>query len=69
MKFSNINNASVTDHEAMSLEHLIDNNFEKFSGIGYAKAWLLQTMTQFKHIGLRRLEQLQSIPFLLTDIA
>ncbi|CAF4533101.1 unnamed protein product [Rotaria sp. Silwood2] len=56
-------------NEITSLENLIDTKFIKYSGIGDAKAWLLQTMNQFKQYGLRRLEQFQSIPFLLMDEA
>ncbi|CAF4918886.1 unnamed protein product, partial [Rotaria sp. Silwood1] len=56
-------------NEITSMENLIDTKFIKYSGIGDAKVWLLQTMNQFKQYGLRRLEQFQSIPFLLIDEA
>ncbi|CAF1385051.1 unnamed protein product [Rotaria sordida] len=63
-------NHSLSDiNEITSLENLIDTKFIKYSGIGDPKAWLLQTMNQFKQHGLRRIEQFQSIPFLLIDEA
>ncbi|CAF5120000.1 unnamed protein product, partial [Rotaria sp. Silwood1] len=63
-------NYSLSDtNEITSMENLIDTKFIKYSGIGDAKVWLLQTMNQFKQYGLRRLEQFQSIPFLLIDEA
>ncbi|CAF4980513.1 unnamed protein product [Rotaria sp. Silwood1] len=56
-------------NEITLMENLIDTKFIKYSGKGDAKAWLLQTMNQFKQYGLRRLEQFQAIPFLLEDTA
>ena len=64
-----MNHLSSDTDKMVSLEHLIDTQFSKYSGIGDATGWLLQTMNQFKHCGLRRLEQLQAVPFLLIDIA
>ena len=55
-----LNNTTVTD-----LEELIDTKFNKYSGIGEAKNWLLQTMNQFKACGLRRDDQCEAIPLLL----
>lgn len=65
---STINSSLKTD-ETVSLENLIDTQFIKYSGTGDAKAWLLQTMNQFKKCGLCRIEQLQAISFLLIDEA
>jgi transcriptional regulator of heat shock response len=52
-----------------SLENLIDNQFIKYSGVGNAEDWLLQTMKQFKQHELNRIEQFMSIPLLLEDKA
>jgi hypothetical protein len=59
-----LNNATVTD-----LEELIDTKFNKYSGIGDARNWLLQTINQFKACGLRRDDQFEAIPLLLEDTA
>ncbi|CAF1223337.1 unnamed protein product [Rotaria sordida] len=56
-------------NEITSMENLIDAKFIKYSCIGDTKAWLLQTMNQFKQYGLCCLEQFQAIPFLLIDEA
>ncbi|CAF1380552.1 unnamed protein product [Rotaria sordida] len=56
-------------NEITSLENFIDTKFIKYSSIGDANTWLLQTMNQFKQYGLRRLEQVQAIPFILIDEA
>ena len=61
------NDSSSNNSEITLLKHLIDMKFNKFSGVGDAKDWLLQTMNQFKQCRLRRIEQFQSIPFLLID--
>ncbi|CAF1982512.1 unnamed protein product [Rotaria magnacalcarata] len=63
------NHSLSTNNDILSFEYLIDTKFIKYSGIGDAKDWLLQTMNQFKQCGLRRLEQFQVIPFLLVDAA
>ena len=60
---------SLNVQEITSLENLIETKFNKYSGIGDAKAWLLQTMNQFKQCGLCRVEQFQAISFLLIDAA
>jgi hypothetical protein len=68
-------NSSIMNHQLLningttSLEDLIDTEFSKYSGMGDAKAWLLQIMNQFKQYGLHRLEQCQALPFLLVDTA
>ena len=67
--FSSANHLSSSVHGITSLESLIDMKFNKFSGTGDARVWLLQTMNQFKQCGLRRIEQFQSIPLLLVDEA
>ena len=64
-----MNHPLLNINETISSENLIDTKFNKYFGMGDARAWLLQTMDQFKQCGLRRLEQLQAIPFLLDDIA
>ncbi|CAF1380443.1 unnamed protein product [Rotaria sordida] len=56
-------------NEITSLENFIDTKFIKYSSIGDANTWLLQTMNQFKQYGLRRLEQVQAIPFIFIDEA
>ncbi|CAF1406470.1 unnamed protein product [Rotaria sp. Silwood1] len=56
-------------NEITSMENFIDTKFTKYSGKDDAKTWLLQTMNQFIQYGLRRLEQVQAIPFLLIDEA
>ena len=60
-----INNSTLNNTEVVVLEDLIDAKFEKYSGVGDAKHWLLQTMNQFKACGLRRDEQFEAIPLLL----
>ncbi len=47
------------------LEDIIDAKFDKYSGVGDAKIWLLHTMNQFKACGLRRDSQFEAIPLLL----
>ncbi|CAF3359308.1 unnamed protein product [Rotaria socialis] len=69
INFSSTTPSLQNNNEPISLEHLIDSQFDKYSGTGDARVWLLQTMNQFKQCRLRRLEQLQAIPFLLVDIA
>ncbi|CAF4927194.1 unnamed protein product, partial [Rotaria socialis] len=69
MNPSTVNHSLSNNNDIPSFEYLIDTKFIKYSGIGDAKNWLLQTMHQFKQCGLRRLEQLQAIPFLLIDTA
>ncbi|CAF3353912.1 unnamed protein product [Rotaria socialis] len=64
-----MDNSSSNINKITSLENLIDMKFNKYSGVGDAKVWLLQTMNQFRQCGLRRMEQFQSIPFLLIDEA
>lgn len=51
--------------EAITLEEMIDSKFEKYSGVGDPKRWLLYTMNQFKTCGLRRDDQFDAIPLLL----
>ncbi|CAF1658824.1 unnamed protein product, partial [Adineta ricciae] len=48
-----------------TLEEVIDMHFNKYSGEGDAKEWLLQTMNKFKTHGLRREDQFEAIPLLL----
>ncbi|CAF3301414.1 unnamed protein product [Rotaria socialis] len=67
MNPSTWNHSLSTNNDILSFEYLIGTKFIRYSGIGDAKDWLLQTMNQFKQCGLRRLEQLQAIPFLLVD--
>ncbi|CAF4677427.1 unnamed protein product, partial [Rotaria magnacalcarata] len=69
MNPSPVNHSLSNNNDMLSFESLIDTKFIKYSGIGDATDWLLQTMNQFKQCGLRRLEQLQVIPFLLVDTA
>jgi hypothetical protein len=77
-----IHNRSMTDTQPMTkqdqqqrpnpegtLENLIDTKFTKYSGVGDAEDWLLQTMKRFKQCELNRFEQFISIPFLLEDKA
>ncbi|CAM4979063.1 unnamed protein product [Rotaria socialis] len=66
---STVNHSLSNNNDILSFEYLIDTKFNKYSGVGDAKEWLSQTMNQSKQCGLRRLEQLQAIPFLLVDIA
>ena len=42
-----INNSTLNNTEVVVLEDLIDAKFEKYSGVGDAKNWLLQIMNQF----------------------
>ena len=51
--------------EAITLEEMIDSKFEKYSGVGDPKRWLLYTTNQFKTCGLRREDQFEAIPLLL----
>jgi hypothetical protein len=55
----------LTDTELVVLEDIIDAKFDKYSGVGDAKIWLLHTMNQFKACGLRRDSQIEAIPLLL----
>ncbi|CAF5091050.1 unnamed protein product [Rotaria sp. Silwood1] len=64
-----VNHLLSKNNDILSFENLIDTKFNKYSGVDDAKDWLLQTMHQFQQCGLRRLEQLQALPFLLVDIA
>jgi hypothetical protein len=57
--------STLTDTEAVVLEDIIDAKFDKYSGVGDAKNWLLHTMNQFKACGLRRDSQFEAIPLLL----
>jgi hypothetical protein len=59
------NNSTLNNNEVIILEELIDEKFDKYSGVGDAKSWLLQTMNQFKACGLRRDDQFEAISFLL----
>ena len=63
------NNSALNDPEMVSLEELIDSKFNKYSGVGDAKSWLLSTMNRFKTCGLRRDNQIDAIPLLLEDDA
>ena len=60
-----INTSTLNNTEVVVLEDLIDAKFDKYSGVGDAKNWLLQTMNQFKACGLRRDDQFEAIPLLL----
>ena len=51
------------------LEQDIRNNFITYSETSDARNWLLQTINQFKHSQLSRLDQVQAIPFLLEGSA
>ena len=63
---TSLNNTLILNNtEVVVLEDLIEAKFEKFSGVGDAKKWLLQTMDQFKACGLRRDDQFEAIPLLL----
>ncbi|CAF4336155.1 unnamed protein product, partial [Rotaria sordida] len=64
-----INISTLNNTEVVVLEDLIDAKFDKYSGVGDAKNWLLQTMNQFKACGLRRDDQIEAIPLLLEDDA
>ncbi len=57
--------STLTDTEVVVLEDIIDAKFDKYSGVGDAKIWLLHTMNQFKACGLRRDSQFEAIPLLL----
>ncbi|CAF1394952.1 unnamed protein product [Rotaria sordida] len=57
--------STLNNTEVVVLEDLIDAKFDKYSGVGDAKNWLLQTMNQFKACGLRRDDQFDAIPLLL----
>ena len=60
------NNTSIlTNNEEIILEEFIDEKFEKYSGVGDAKNWLLRTLNQFKVTGLRRDDHVAAIPLLL----
>ncbi len=61
--------AKLSETEADILEEIIEANFEKYSGIGDAKNWLLHTMNQFKEWGVRRSQQIEAIPLLLENAA
>ncbi|CAF3854867.1 unnamed protein product, partial [Rotaria sp. Silwood1] len=60
-----INISTLNNTEVVVLEDLIDAKFDKYSGVGDARNWLLQTMNQFKACGLRRDDQFEAIPLLL----
>jgi len=60
-----INTSTLNNTGVVVLEDLIDTKFDKYSGVGDAKNWLLQTMNQFKACGLRRDDQFEAIPLLL----
>jgi hypothetical protein len=60
-----INISTLNNTGGVVLEDLIDAKFDKYSGVGDAKSWLLQTMNQFKACGLRRDDQIEAIPLLL----
>lgn len=62
---SPINSLMLNNTGSIVLEDLIDAKFNKYSGVGDAKNWLLQTMNQFKTCGLRRGDQFDAIPLLL----
>ncbi|CAF1408776.1 unnamed protein product [Rotaria sordida] len=59
-----INTLILNNTRRVVLEDLIDAKFDKYSGVGDAKNWLLQTMKQFKACGLRRDDQFEAIPLL-----
>lgn len=60
---------ALENTQIITLEELIDSKFEKYSGNGDPKRWLLYTMNQFKTSGLRREDQFDAIPLLLEDEA
>ena len=60
-----INTSTLNNTGRVVLEDLIDEKFDKYSGVGDAKNWLLQTIHQFKACGLRRDDQFEAIPLLL----
>ena len=63
---TSLNNTLILNNtEVVALEDFIGEKFEKYSGVGDAKNWLLQTMNQFKICGLRRDDQVEAVPFLL----
>ena len=65
-----LNDQPLSSFNAMSeLEQVIRNNFITYSGTSDARNWLLQTINQFKHSQLSRLDQIQAIPFLLEGSA
>ncbi|KAF9760565.1 Retrovirus-related Pol polyprotein from transposon TNT 1-94 [Nosema granulosis] len=65
-RHTNTSNELVSNNTAtVVLEELIDANFDKYSGVGDAKHWLLRTMDQFKACGLRREDQFEALPLLL----
>ncbi|CAF1582651.1 unnamed protein product [Adineta ricciae] len=62
-------NVSVHNEDKCTLEDIIREKFNTYSGMGDAKSWLLQTMNQFKKYQIRRDDQLETIPLLLVDEA
>ncbi|UJR19420.1 hypothetical protein I4U23_022550 [Adineta vaga] len=48
VNISTTDSSMVSHTESVMLEELIDTKFNKYSGIGDAKIWLLQTMNKFK---------------------
>lgn len=62
---TSINTSTLNNTEVVVLEDLIDAKFDKYSGVGDARNWLLQIMSQFKACGLRRDDQFEAIPLLL----
>ncbi|CAF1524072.1 unnamed protein product [Adineta ricciae] len=62
-------NVSVHNEDKCTLEDIIHEKFNTYSGMGDAKSWLLQTMNHFKLYHIRRDDQLEAIPLLLVDEA
>ncbi|CAF1597898.1 unnamed protein product [Adineta ricciae] len=62
-------NVSVHNEDKCTLEDIIHEKFNTYSGIGDAKSWLLQTMNRFKLYHIRRDDQLEAMPLLLVDEA
>ncbi|CAF1670720.1 unnamed protein product [Adineta ricciae] len=59
----------ASNESPYTLEDIIDEHFNKYSGIGDAKSWLLETMNQFKVQQLRRDDQFTAISLLLEEEA
>jgi hypothetical protein len=66
---SSNNTSTLNNTEVIVLEEFIDSKFDKYSGVGDAKKWLLQTMDRFKMYGLRREDQFEAVPLLLESDA
>ncbi|CAF1670751.1 unnamed protein product [Adineta ricciae] len=59
----------TNNESSYALEEIIDEHFNKYSGIGDARSWLLETMNQFKVQQLRRDDQFAAISLLLEEEA